>query len=71
MRTDGVGTDGVVVRFCSTCAEEAWFEQPGCADDHAGDCPEWACVQCGDALLIGFDAPAAGVTRARAAAHVA
>jgi len=33
------------------------FEQPGCADDHEADCPEWTCVQCGDAVLVGFSLP--------------
>ena len=30
------------------------FEQPGCTDDHGGDCPEWTCVGCGDAMFVGF-----------------
>ena len=43
-----------VVRWCSGCAADVAFEQPGCLDGHEGDCPEWVCVECGDALLIGF-----------------
>jgi hypothetical protein len=30
------------------------FEQVVCEDGHGFDCPEWVCVQCGDALVIGF-----------------
>ena len=44
----------VVVRWCTTCEDDVMFEQPGCRDDHDGDCPEWTCVQCGDALFVGF-----------------
>ncbi len=42
------------VRHCTTCDAETALEQPGCLDGHDGDCPEWVCVDCGDALLIGF-----------------
>ena len=47
-------TYAALVRWCTTCEDDVGFEQPGCVDDHGGDCPEWVCVQCGDALLIGF-----------------
>jgi hypothetical protein len=33
------------------------FEQPECRDHHGGDCPEWVCVSCGEALLLGFVPP--------------
>jgi hypothetical protein len=46
-------TFATVVRYCTTCQAEGAFEQPECLDGHA-DCPEWVCVECGDALLIGF-----------------
>lgn len=42
------------LRFCVTCAADASFEQPECIDEHGVDCPEWVCVQCGDALVVGF-----------------
>lgn len=42
------------VRHCTTCEAETAFEQPGCLDGHGADCPEWVCVGCGAALLIGF-----------------
>jgi hypothetical protein len=41
---------------CPTCAEVREFVQPPCADGHTADgaeCPEWACADCGAALLIG------------------
>ncbi|HLZ36166.1 MAG TPA: hypothetical protein VKP64_00075 [Mycobacteriales bacterium] len=46
------------VRHCSTCGGEQLFEQPPCEDGHA-ECPEWACVACGFAVVVGgLDAPA-------------
>jgi hypothetical protein len=45
-----------LTRHCSTCDGERLFERPPCADGHGEDCPEWACVGCGMAILIG-DAP--------------
>lgn len=50
-------TYAALVRWCTTCADEVAFEQPGCVDGHDSDCPEWVCVQCGDAVLIGFALP--------------
>lgn len=39
---------------CASCAAERVFEQPPCPDGHgAGECPEWACSECGHALLLG------------------
>jgi hypothetical protein len=41
---------------CPTCDDERDFVQPSCVDGHTedgGECPEWACVDCGTALLIG------------------
>ncbi|WP_336032234.1 hypothetical protein [Geodermatophilus sp. FMUSA9-8] len=41
---------------CPTCGEDTVFEQPGCADGHTadgGECPEWACTDCGTAFLLG------------------
>ena len=49
-----MSTFAVVVRWCTTCEEDVMFEQPGCTDDHGGDCPEWTCVGCGDAMFVGF-----------------
>jgi hypothetical protein len=49
--------DSVSIRHCSACGDERPFEQPPCADGHGADCPEWACADCGSALLIGLPEP--------------
>ena len=46
-----------LTRYCAGCSDERLFEQfhaepGGCPDVPDGDCPEWACTACGDALLI-------------------
>ena len=41
---------------CPACGDDREFTQPPCADGHTDDgaeCPEWACADCGTALLIG------------------
>ena len=48
---------------CTGCNEERLFEQfhaepASCPDVPDGDCQEWACAVCGDALIIGLPAPA-------------
>jgi hypothetical protein len=53
-----------LTRYCTGCGEERPFDQmhaePGsCPDVAQGDCPEWGCTACGDAVLIGL------VTRTR------
>ena len=50
-------------RYCAGCNEERLFEQfhaepASCPDAPDGDCQEWACAVCGDALIIGLPAPA-------------
>ena len=47
---------------CAGCNEERLFEQfhaepASCPDVLDGDCQEWACTVCGDALIIGLPAP--------------
>jgi hypothetical protein len=45
--------------------------QPPCADGHTddgGECPEWACADCGSAFVIGSVAAVADVLRLRRAA---
>jgi len=49
-------TTFAVVRWCSTCRDDVTFEQPACLDGHDLDCPDWACVQCGEAVFVGFSA---------------
>ncbi len=39
---------------CPTCAQDRLFQQPPCAERHTdegGECPEWACVDCGTAVF--------------------
>jgi hypothetical protein len=43
-----------LIRHCITCGKERPFQQPPCLDRHGPDCPERACVQCGEALLVGI-----------------
>ncbi len=48
-----------VTRYCTGCGEEQPFEQfhaeaVGCPDVPDGDCPEWGCSVCGEALFIGL-----------------
>ncbi len=40
-------------RWCAECGDERAFDQPPCLDGHAGECPEWCCVECGAAVVIG------------------
>jgi hypothetical protein len=56
---------------CPPCGEVRDFVQPPCADGHTddgGDCPEWICVDCGTALLIGDTGTASAAVWARVAA---
>jgi hypothetical protein len=64
-------TVGIAVRHCSTCRHDTMFEQPACVDDHGFDCPELVCVECGDALLLGFELPEERGPRPRRARGVA
>ena len=60
---------------CSDCGDEREFVQPSCTDGHTedgGPCPDWACVDCGAALVTGVlgghRADEADTVRARIAA---
>jgi hypothetical protein len=58
-------------RYCSGCSEERVFGQfhadlASCPDAPDGDCPEWGCTICGEALIIGLPA-ASGSASDRAA----
>ena len=49
-------------RYCAECSDERLFEQfhaepASCPDVPDGDCLEWACTVCGDALIIGLPVP--------------
>jgi hypothetical protein len=41
------------VLYCPGCRDDRVFEQPDCVDGH-DDCPDWACMECGFALVTGF-----------------
>jgi hypothetical protein len=45
--------DELRVYYCALCAAESAFSRPGCDDGHGVDCPEWACIECGSAILVG------------------
>jgi len=57
--------------LCPSCDEVREFVQPPCAEGHTddgGECPEWACADCGTALVIGGTVGAADRARVRLAA---
>ena len=59
---------------CPSCGQDAEFEQPTCVDGHTddgGECPEWACVDCGTAFVSGDVAPAAVAVDAGLLVHAA
>jgi hypothetical protein len=46
---------------CPACDDVRAFVQPPCTDGHTadgGECPDWACADCGTAFVIG-DVPLA------------
>jgi hypothetical protein len=61
-----------MISWCTTCRADMAFEQPVCADDHGHgvDCPEWACVVCGEAVVVAFGLREP-VSRAAMSSHVA
>jgi len=44
---------GMDTRYCPGCRAERVVEQPPCPDGHL-ECPEWACVECGTAIVYGW-----------------
>ncbi|MGD0602398.1 MAG: hypothetical protein ABSA53_02210 [Streptosporangiaceae bacterium] len=58
-RNEEVATMAYLSKYCTGCSEERLFEQfhaepVDCPDVPDGDCQEWACTMCGDALIIGL-----------------
>ncbi len=47
-------TVGLITVWCSTCGDDMPFDRPECGDDHGVDCPEWCCLECGEAVVMGF-----------------
>jgi hypothetical protein len=61
-RTEEVATMTQLTRHCAGCSEERLFEQfhaepASCPDAPDGECQEWGCTVCGDALIIGLPVP--------------
>ena len=61
-------------RYCTGCSEDRLFKQfhaepASCPDTLEGDCQEWGCTVCGEALIIGLPwrPPARSATASRAA----
>ncbi|NEK57521.1 hypothetical protein GCU56_06505 [Geodermatophilus sabuli] len=55
---------------CAACGDEREFVQPTCVDGHAedgGECPEWACADCGTAVFSGAEVVPVTVEARRAA----
>ncbi len=55
---------------CPSCGLDTEFEQPTCIDGHTeggGECPEWACVHCGTAMVLGDLTPEPAAVWSRAA----
>lgn len=42
------------MRDCHTCGRQQMFAAPGCVDGHGADCPDLACVECGEAIFLGL-----------------
>ena len=56
---------------CPTCDDVRVFVQPPCTDGHTddgGECPEWACSDCGAAFVIGDVSVVSDILRMRLAA---
>jgi hypothetical protein len=58
-RNEEVASMTHLSRYCAGCNEERLFEQfhaepASCPDAPDGDCQEWGCTICGDALIIGI-----------------
>ena len=56
---------------CPSCTDVREFVQPPCADGHTddgGECPEWACADCGTAYVLGDAGEATGLPRVSIAA---
>ncbi len=57
--------------YCPACGDDRVFVQPPCADGHTadgGECPEWACADCGAAFVLGVVPTLIEMPRVRLAA---
>ncbi|MGY1591731.1 hypothetical protein ACI79D_07115 [Geodermatophilus sp. SYSU D00708] len=58
------------VWHCPACADDREFVQPPCVDGHTadgGECPEWACADCGTAVFSAASVAVVAVVARRAA----
>jgi hypothetical protein len=42
------------IRWCAECRDDRAFVMPPCEDGHGADCLDLACVECGFAIVTGF-----------------
>ena len=61
------------LRYCAGCRDERLFEQfhaepASCPDAPDGDCQEWGCASCGEAIIVGLPGPGYASDRAARAA---
>ncbi|TFV55530.1 hypothetical protein E4P41_17020 [Geodermatophilus sp. DF01-2] len=55
---------------CPSCGDDREFVQPPCVDGHTEDgeeCPEWACADCGTAVVTAAPVGSVAVSARRAA----
>jgi hypothetical protein len=55
---------------CAACGDDREFVQPPCVDGHTedgGECPEWACADCGSAVVTAGEVAAVAVLTRQAA----
>jgi hypothetical protein len=60
-----------ITSWCGTCRARVFFEHPDCGDDHSADCAEWACIECGEAIVMGFELADPHAGAAEVSLHVA
>ncbi|MGY1642406.1 hypothetical protein ACI782_14955 [Geodermatophilus sp. SYSU D00703] len=69
-RSFGVATAEARVWHCPACGDDREFVQPPCVDGHTadgGECPEWACADCGTAVFAAVPVAVVAVAARRAA----
>ena len=69
-RSIGIAAAEGCVWHCPACGDDREFVQPPCVDGHTedgGECPEWACADCGTAVFSAAPVAVAVVAARRAA----
>ncbi|MGY1705777.1 hypothetical protein ACI79C_14510 [Geodermatophilus sp. SYSU D00697] len=70
-RSEEIATAEGRVWPCAACGDDREFVQPPCVDGHTddgGECPEWACADCGTAVFSAAPSVTAAVVPQRRAA---